>query len=83
VQGNRKYVAVGAGLIFFALWAAWKFGGLAGVVYVVFIPAYASLVVHLWHKKSRWAKVVAVVLLPALLLLKKHPATSTHIPTGR
>ena len=68
MKSQRKYVGVGAIIIVLALVAVWMVAGLAGVAFVLFIPAYASFVAYLWSKNSRWAKAAAIVLLPALLL---------------
>lgn len=89
LEDDSHDVAIGAAVIALLAAAVGWAAGLHALVYVAILVPFGALVLYLWTRPSRWARALAIVLMPGILLIyllpqrtrlameKKKPATRT------
>lgn len=74
-QNTSDAVIGGLTLVACAL-LVWLLSGLHGVVYIALAIVVGAIVLHLFERPSPWSKLLAILLLPALLLTYLKPRST-------
>ncbi len=73
-------VLIGLMVVAFGALLIWLAFGLPALMWVVMACVLGSLVLYLWSRESRWARGLAILLMPAILLtylVPKNTRTAT------
>ena len=76
VESKPNDAFIGLAVVAFAASVIWYALGLKVVLWVLWIFLFGAVVLHLWSSKSVTARVLAVVLMPAVLLVYLIPKST-------
>ena len=78
LEDDSHDVAIGAAVVtLLAALIGWA-AGLHGLIYVAVLVPFGALVLFLWTRPSRWARALAIVLMPGILLIYLLPQKTRH-----